>query len=331
MSEDHRPDDPANVDPVNVDSANVKHRAEDDALDAMAAALRDETRTPASERVAATRRAILRAHEERRARARMVSLAAAAIIGVVGMPTAWALYTGHLELDTWFGGASDSPRDAVVVPASPERTLPGPAPIDADARTASPPPSSPLDLDPPSAEAIDEPDRAPTDRALAERTATPSDRAPRNLDAPDRPRTTTDEIAAAPRVTTEVMPVTRPGLDTAHTPAVDAPAVDTPVVDRPVVDRPAADAERSLYEAAHAQHFEAHDTTGALTAWDAYLASYPSGRFAVEARYNRALTLVRLGRLDEAREALASFARGDHGAYREREARRLLDAIGTAE
>jgi hypothetical protein len=64
-----------------------------------------------------------------------------------------------------------------------------------------------------------------------------------------------------------------------------------------------------------------------LRGWDAYLSAAPRGRFAPEARYNRALTLIRLGRRDEAREALRPFAEGAHGDYRRDEAARLIDAL----
>jgi hypothetical protein len=57
------------------------------------------------------------------------------------------------------------------------------------------------------------------------------------------------------------------------------------------------------------------------------LAAYPSGCFAPEARYNRALVLVRLGRRAEAREALRPFAAGELGGYRQREAKELIDAM----
>jgi hypothetical protein len=63
-----------------------------------------------------------------------------------------------------------------------------------------------------------------------------------------------------------------------------------------------------------------------LAAWDAYLATYPRGRFALEARHNRALSLFRLGRTVGGRAALAPFADGSLGGYREREARELDDA-----
>ena len=51
-------------------------------------------------------------------------------------------------------------------------------------------------------------------------------------------------------------------------------------------------------------------------------------RFAVEARYNRAIVLARLHRITEARAALAPFAAGAvEGGYRQREATELLDAL----
>lgn len=87
-------------------------------------------------------------------------------------------------------------------------------------------------------------------------------------------------------------------------------------------------AERRAYREAHALHFDARDPAGALTAWERYLDAYPSGRFALEARYNRALCLVRLGRDGEARDALVPFAAGEHGTYRQREAAELVEALG---
>jgi len=87
-----------------------------------------------------------------------------------------------------------------------------------------------------------------------------------------------------------------------------------------------ATAEEGLYRAAHTAHFVAHDPAAALVAWDAYLAAHPNGRFAPEARYNRALTLLRLGRTAEARSALRPFADGTFGGYRQKEATQLLDA-----
>jgi hypothetical protein len=75
------------------------------------------------------------------------------------------------------------------------------------------------------------------------------------------------------------------------------------------------DADSDLYRLAHEAHFDAHD-----------LRSAPNGRFATEARYNRAICLLRLGRDGEARQALEPFASGKMG-YRQNEARQLLEEL----
>jgi hypothetical protein len=66
----------------------------------------------------------------------------------------------------------------------------------------------------------------------------------------------------------------------------------------------------------------------ALAAWDTYLRAAPGGALAPEARYNRALCLVRLRKLADARVALQPFANGREGGYRRGEARALLERIG---
>ena len=82
------------------------------------------------------------------------------------------------------------------------------------------------------------------------------------------------------------------------------------------------------YRRAHALHFRGGAPAETLAAWDAYLAAYPRGRFAAEARYNRAIVLVRLDRIDDARAALAPFAAGEiEGGYRQAEAAELRDAL----
>jgi len=84
----------------------------------------------------------------------------------------------------------------------------------------------------------------------------------------------------------------------------------------------------ALYRDAHDAHFLRHDPAAALAAWDRYLAAAgPNARMSVEARYNRAIALVRLGRTDEARAALEPFARGEYGGYRREDAARLLESL----
>ncbi|MCB9613270.1 MAG: hypothetical protein H6722_12525 [Sandaracinus sp.] len=92
--------------------------------------------------------------------------------------------------------------------------------------------------------------------------------------------------------------------------------------------RAPSSADLASYRAAHRAHFDEADPAAALAAWERYLEEQPRGVFRVEARYNRALSLVRLGRRAEAAEALAPFARGEVGrSYRQREAGELLEAL----
>lgn len=85
----------------------------------------------------------------------------------------------------------------------------------------------------------------------------------------------------------------------------------------------------ALPEEAACEHARGAPAGLGARAWNAYLAAAPEGPFAPEARYNRAITLVRLGRLDEARRALEPFARDVDGGYRTREARTLLEAMAS--
>jgi hypothetical protein len=91
---------------------------------------------------------------------------------------------------------------------------------------------------------------------------------------------------------------------------------------------PIEDEAARLYAAAHHAHFVERDPGKALQAWDAFLAVAPEGSLAPEARYNRALALVRLDRRAAARRALEPFAEGLYGSYRIREARALIEALG---
>jgi hypothetical protein len=88
-----------------------------------------------------------------------------------------------------------------------------------------------------------------------------------------------------------------------------------------------ADPAFELYRNAHRAHFQDQDSERALAAWNAYLRAAPNGSFAMEARYNRGLCLVRLSRTAEARSALEPFAKGRYGGYRQAEAQKLIDAL----
>lgn len=132
-------------------------------------------------------------------------------------------------------------------------------------------------------------------------------------------------------------PVTAPAIAVDPRPALPPEAVTPPAPPprpSPVpASRPhreiAAPPVEGVYRRAHELHFHGGDPAAALAAWDAYLAAEPDGRFAVEASYNRALVLVRLGRYAQAREALAAFARGDvvPAGYRQAEAAQLVQRL----
>ena len=141
---------------------------------------------------------------------------------------------------------------------------------------------------------------------------------PAVLDAPPAP-TSLENAAPAPVVDDAGAP---PAVSSTHAARVPAPP---PPSARPSVR--GADDDEALYLAAHRAHFTTRDPAAALAAWDAYLRAYPRGRFALEAAYDRAIDLVRLHRIQDARQALAPFASGMRGGYRQKEARTLIDAL----
>lgn len=83
----------------------------------------------------------------------------------------------------------------------------------------------------------------------------------------------------------------------------------------------------TLYRDGHRKHFQQGDCVGAMAAYERYIAEVPKGRFVLEASYNRALCLARLGRTGEAAAALRPFAEGRYGTYRRQEAQRIIEAM----
>ncbi len=82
--------------------------------------------------------------------------------------------------------------------------------------------------------------------------------------------------------------------------------------------------ELALARAAHDLHFKESDPTRAAQAWERYLRAFPSGTFAIEARFNLALCWLKTGRRVEAERVLEQFASGSLGSYRRTEASTLL-------
>jgi hypothetical protein len=134
------------------------------------------------------------------------------------------------------------------------------------------------------------------------------------------------EPAPAPVAPRDDVPTLVPSASPPVT-ARPGPAVTAPPAAPAAPTASAADPHAALFAEAHRLHFTDRDPARALDAWDRYLAVAPNGRFAPEARYNRALTLVRLGRRTEAQAELAAFATGTYGEYRRAEAKALLDGL----
>ncbi len=81
------------------------------------------------------------------------------------------------------------------------------------------------------------------------------------------------------------------------------------------------------YLRAHAIHFRGGDPNAAVEAWTDYLAHARDARWVPDARFNRAVSLLRAHRITEARADLAPFAQGRFGSYHRRDAERLLAAL----
>jgi tetratricopeptide (TPR) repeat protein len=152
-----------------------------------------------------------------------------------------------------------------------------------------------------------------------ERWLAPAAQAPATLPEPSEP------ITGHPTARVTITVHDAPSVEASH-----APHEAHAIAPRTTAVR-ASEPSRSeaLYRAAHDLHFHDGDAAAALAAWDAYLAAAPHGAFAIEARYNRALCLVRLGRLADARAALEPFARGviEPAGYRQSDAAHLIERI----
>jgi hypothetical protein len=110
---------------------------------------------------------------------------------------------------------------------------------------------------------------------------------------------------------------------------VPAPASASASAPAPAVEESdAGSIDLADYKRAHKLHFSEQNYAAALPAWETYLHDHPGGSFAVEARYNRAICLVKLGRNAEAKSALEPFAQEKvAGGYRQEQAKALLEVL----
>lgn len=143
--------------------------------------------------------------------------------------------------------------------------------------------------------------------------------------APVVPTATAVMTVPAPIVTATATPA--PTTTSEVTSEIEPPKVVPTTTPKPPAPRD--DSERMAlraYREAERLQFDEKDYARALEAWDRYIPLAGTSPLLVDAKWQRALCLVRLGR-PEAREAIAPFARGELGAYRQDEARTILDTL----
>ena len=177
--------------------------------------------------------------------------------------------------------------------------------------------------------------RRPSVPAAAAEPSAPARRAKRA--APSRAPVSAEagsEIPAPPSLQPEPLAAVSPPA----APAARAPrlarraavrALPTPAPAAQGASAPASTID-ALYREAHRLHFARRDFAAALDAWERFLAA-GAGPLVIEARYNRAIALAHLERRGEAISALRPFADGDAGAYRQREARALIERFSSEE
>jgi hypothetical protein len=208
--------------------------------------------------------------------------------------------------------------------AAPKRTRPAqPVQPKAAVPEAQAVPEAPLEAAAPSEPAPVAPlanaaPNVPSQPAPPARTPRPAKTAPRPAPKP----------APAPAKTALATALPEDEPPPAPAPAKTALATALPEDEPPPAAAPsskvhsAESAELTLFRRAQSLHLSKDPK--AIEAWDAYLRVAGTSALAPEARYNRALGLVRAQRVTEAKAALAPFAEGKYGSYRREEAQALL-------
>ncbi|WP_437774144.1 tetratricopeptide repeat protein [Sorangium sp. So ce1097] len=291
----------------------------DDVLREAARALREEADASRARRDE-TRARVMRSLKAQRARRLTTVRVAVPLAAVLVGSAAWASAARWFP-DAWNDLASQlglSVADPPGAPPAPpmSRALPSPRRA-SDADAPAPPPPEDDAPAPPQPEADAPAPSQPEPRAAEIAPPAPLPAPPLAPTAPPPRRVAVAPPARAP----SIAPSAAGPAEASQPPAGDPQAIQRP---------PAGPDADALYQAAHRAHFVDRNPSAALAAWNEYLAAAPRGRFAVEAQYNRALCLVRLGRTDEARRALEPFARGAFGGYRQTESRSLLEAMSNA-
>lgn len=275
----------------------------DDLLEQATKALRDETSAPEL-RSGLTRARMLDAASRQHGRSSRVRWLAPLLM--LGTSTALAHVTHQYFPAAW----------NAVVPAALERRVAQDQHVHARRPRASEAPRS----EPPSAAAtvtqpapvVEAPAATATTPEIAITQAARRDAVPEPATLQPKPRKARAEPARG----------ALPALNEAPEPREVTPAI---VTEDPALMPRSESAELTLFRRAMKLH-DARDH-GAIRAWDDFLRVAAGSPLAPEARYNRALGLVRERRVHEARAALEPFARGDFGGYRKHEATALLQAL----
>ncbi|HEX3758013.1 MAG TPA: hypothetical protein VHW23_04885 [Kofleriaceae bacterium] len=239
---------------------------------------------------------------EQRTRKHRIQVIALAFAGICALAVV-ARYAG------WQPGLL--PDEAPVVVSAPPARAPGPSPVAPRAPVAPEPPAPALSPTP-----------APVPAPVVVPAPAPA-RSPAPSPVPARPVPAKRPAVPAP-VRPEALRAEPAPSAPATEPAPSAPAAE-PV--HPANSGTDASEELKSYSRAHDAYFHGADPAAALAAWDAYLTSYPGGQLVLEARYARALVLIKLERWSEAAAALRPFASAPAGSYRQAEAARLLAAM----
>jgi hypothetical protein len=275
---------------------------DDDLLSRMTRALSDEydgaTAVPE-----ATRARVIRNLSERRPRRRMWLSIGVPLFVIFGGSTAWAAASGKLNrvvetaiLLVTGQVPEDQPAKPPSIKSGSLRSTPSPAPP-ATSETAAPEIEPEEETESTAQPTLDEEDLDNEKGAEQKKVAAVSQppRSPKNM---GRAPVTERKETAPPQASTELEPEDHTALLT--------------------------------YRSAHRAHFSEGNCLKAISGYERYLRLEPQGPFAADARYNRGVCLLRVGRAADAQLALRPFAEGQYGAYRSTEAQQLLEAIDQA-
>jgi hypothetical protein len=148
-------------------------------------------------------------------------------------------------------------------------------------------------------------------------------------------RTETVEVPPPPSTpaAVEPLPLARAPKAAWHAPSARPRLAERPAEvqtearsEGPASELPASDPQDALFDEVRRTQARVRPEE-ALAGWERYLAAYPHGRFAPEARFGRAVALAKLGRNAEASQAFLWFAEGTEDGYRAAESVRWMYAI----